>query len=90
MVSDFGCKINTLFPHFQKKHAYIWSNAQMYASIISTKAFKEQCVFEAAYVISSKKKTVDGKEVTYQEKIPISSYAAATAQPDGGDGGDGD
>jgi len=31
--------------------------------------------------------------VTYQEKIPISSYAAATAQPDaqgGGDGGDGD
>jgi len=65
----------------------------MYASIISTKAFKEQCVFEAAYVISSKKKTVDGKEVTYQEKIPISSYAAATAQPDaqgGGDGGDGD
>jgi hypothetical protein len=47
-------------------------------------------VFEAAYVISSKKKTVDGKEVTYQEKIPISSYAAATAQPDAqGDGGEG-
>ena len=57
---------------------------------LTSKAFKEQCVFEAAYVISSKKKTVDGKEVTYQEKIPISSYAAATAQPDGGDGGDGD
>ena len=57
---------------------------------LTSKAFKEQCVFEAAYVIRSKKKTVDGKEVTYQEKIPISSYAAATAQPDGGDGGDGD
>ena len=58
---------------------------------LTSKAFKEQCVFEAAYVISSKKKkTVDGKEVTYQEKIPISSYAVATAQPDGGDGGDGD
>jgi len=47
-------------------------------------------VLQAAYVVASKKKTVDGKEVTYQEKIPISSYAAATAQPDGGDGGDGD
>ena len=49
---------------------------------LTSKAFKEQCVFEASYVISSKKKTVDGKEVTYQETIPISSYAAATAQPD--------
>ena len=60
---------------------------------LTSKAFKEQCVFEAAYVISSKKKTVDGKEVTYQEKIPISSYAVATAQPDaqggGGEGGNG-
>jgi hypothetical protein len=49
---------------------------------LTSKAFKEQCVFEAAYVIASKKKTIDGKEVTYQEKIPISSYAAATAEPD--------
>ena len=47
---------------------------------LTSKAFKEQCVFEAAYVITSKKKTIDGKEVTYQEKIPISSYAAATHQ----------
>ena len=33
----------------------------------------------------------DGKEVTYQEKIPISSYAAATHQADGngGNGGGG-
>ena len=46
-------------------------------------------MLQAAYVVASKKKTVDGKEVTYQEKIPISSYAVATAQPDGGDGGDG-
>ena len=48
-------------------------------------------MLQAAYVVASKKKTVDGKEVTYQEKIPISSYAAATAQPDAqGGGGDGD
>ena len=58
---------------------------------LTSKAFKEQCVFEAAYVISSKKKTVDGNEVTYQEKIPISSYAVATAEPDAtnGEGGNG-
>ena len=47
---------------------------------LTSKAFKEQCVFEAAYVIASKKKTIDGKEKTYQEKIPISSYAVATHQ----------
>ena len=47
---------------------------------LTSKAFKEMCTFEAAYVIASKKKTIDGKEVTYQEKIPISSYAAATHQ----------
>jgi hypothetical protein len=39
-------------------------------------------VLQAAYVVAAKKKTVDGKEVTYQEKIPISSYANATAEPD--------
>lgn len=58
---------------------------------LTSKAFKEQCVFEAAYVITAKKKTVDGKEVKYQEKIPISSYTAATATPDAsnGEGGNG-
>ena len=30
-----------------------------------------------------------GKLVTYQEKIPVSSYAAATAQPDNGGDGNG-
>ena len=44
-------------------------------------------MLQAAYVISSKKKTVDGKEVTYQEKIPISSFAVATATPDSTEGG---
>ena len=34
--------------------------------------------FKTSSRIESKKKTIDGKERTYQEKIPISSYAVAT------------
>ncbi len=54
---------------------------------LTSRELKKDCVLQGAYVITSKKKTVDGKEVTYQEKIPISSYAAATAQPDNSGGG---
>ena len=53
---------------------------------LTSRELKKECVLQAAYVISSQKKTIDGKEVTYQEKIPISSYAAATHQPDNGNG----
>ena len=49
---------------------------------LTSRALKKDCTFKAAYVIAAKKKTVDGKEVKYQEKIPIPSYAAATAEPD--------
>ena len=55
---------------------------------LTSRALKDECTFKAAYVIESKKKTIDGKERTYQEKIPISSFAVAThsdanAQPQG-------
>ena len=56
---------------------------------LTSRELKKECVLQAAYVISSQKKTIDGKEVTYQEKIPISSYAAATHQADGNGGGNG-
>ncbi len=49
---------------------------------LTSRELKKECVLQAAYVVSSKKKTIDGREVTYQEKIPIASYAAATANPD--------
>jgi len=45
---------------------------------LTSRALKKECQFKAAYVVASKKKTVDGKERTYQEKIPISSFAVAT------------
>jgi hypothetical protein len=38
-------------------------------------------------VVESKKKAIDGKERTYQEKIPIGSFAVATHQ-DGTGGGE--
>ena len=45
---------------------------------LTSRALKEECTFKGAYVIESKKKTIDGKQVTYQEKIPLSSSAVAT------------
>ena len=45
---------------------------------LTSRALKEECTFKGAYVIESKKKTIDGKQVTYQEKIPLSSWAVAT------------
>ena len=50
---------------------------------LTSRALKEECTFKAAYVVESKKKVVDGKERTYQEKIPISSFAVATHQEGG-------
>ncbi|SEF99901.1 hypothetical protein SAMN05216354_2402 [Xylanibacter ruminicola] len=50
---------------------------------LTSRALKGECTFKAAYVVAAKKKTIDGKERRYQEKIPISSFAVATAQSDG-------
>ena len=49
---------------------------------LTSRELKKECVLQAAYVVRAMKKTVDGKEVKYQEKIPIASYAAASAEPD--------
>ena len=51
---------------------------------LTSRALKDECTFKAAYVIESKSKVIDGKERTYQEKIPISSFAVATHQDAGG------
>jgi hypothetical protein len=49
---------------------------------LTSRALKKECTFRAAYVVESKHKVIDGKNKTYQEKIPFSSYATATAQGD--------
>ena len=55
---------------------------------LTSRSLKKECTFKASYVVASKEKTVNGKKVKYQEKIPISSFAVAThsdanAQPQG-------
>jgi hypothetical protein len=45
---------------------------------LTSRKMKSECTFKAAYVVSSKVKTINGKKVKYQEKIPISSFAVAT------------
>ena len=49
---------------------------------LTSRALKGECTFKAAYVVARKTKTVNGKQVAYQEKIPISSFAVASAQGD--------
>ncbi len=49
---------------------------------LTSRSLKDDCTFKAAYVIASKEKIIDGKTVRYQEKIPIGSYASATAEAD--------
>ena len=53
---------------------------------LTSRALKKECTFKSAYVVSSKEKTVNGKKVKYQEKIPISSFAVATAAEQPGTG----
>ena len=49
---------------------------------LTSRQLKKECQFKAAYVVAAKKKEVNGKTVSYQEKIPISSYATATFEPE--------
>jgi nucleoid DNA-binding protein len=50
---------------------------------LTSKALKAECIFEWGYVVKSIKKTISGKEKRYQEKIAITTYGIAVAQPDG-------
>jgi hypothetical protein len=59
---------------------------------LTSKALKDDCIFEWGYVIKSLKKTIGGKERRYQEKVPIATYGIAVAEADGagsGSGGEG-
>ena len=39
---------------------------------LTSRALKDECVFDAGYVVESVKQTVDGKEKRFQNKTPIS------------------
>ena len=51
---------------------------------LTSRAFKEQCVFELGYVVESEVRMVDGKERRVQKKTPISYLLAPAADGTGG------
>ena len=50
---------------------------------LTSRAFKEQCVFEFGYVVESEVRTVGGKEKRVQKKTPISYVLAPEADNQG-------
>jgi nucleoid DNA-binding protein len=50
---------------------------------LTSRAFKEQCVFEYGYVVESEVRTVGGKQKRYQKKTPISYVLAPEADGNG-------
>ena len=50
---------------------------------LTSRAFKDQCVFEFGYVVESEIRTVDGKERRVQKKTPISYLTAPAADQQG-------
>ena len=49
---------------------------------LTSRAFKEQCVFEAYQLVETKTKVIDGKTKTYQERTPLATYGISQAEPD--------
>jgi hypothetical protein len=52
---------------------------------LTSRAFKDQCIFEYGYVVESEVRTVGGKERRVQKKTPI-SYVLAPAPDNQGNG----
>ena len=53
---------------------------------LTSRAFKEQCIFEYGYVVQSEIRTVNGKQRRVQKKTPISYVLAPAADNAGGNG----
>ena len=51
---------------------------------LTSRAFKEQCVFEFGYLVESEVRTVDGKQKRVQKKTPISYLLAPASDSNGG------
>ena len=52
---------------------------------LTSRAFKEQCIFEYGYVVQSEIRTVNGKQRRVQKKTPI-TYLMAPAADNQGNG----
>ena len=55
---------------------------------LTSRAFKEQCIFEYGFVVQSEIRTVNGKQRRVQKKTPI-TYLMAPAADNAGGGGNG-
>lgn len=51
---------------------------------LTSRAFKEECIFEFGYLVESEKRTVGGKERRVQKKTPLSYILAPQADNAGG------
>ena len=56
---------------------------------LTSRAFKEQCVFEFGYLVESEVRMVNGKERRVQKKTPLSYLMAPAADGASGGGNDG-
>ena len=55
---------------------------------LTSRAFKEQCIFEYGYVVESEVRTVNGKQRRVQKKTPL-TYVLAPQADNAGGGGNG-
>ena len=55
---------------------------------LTSRAFKDECIFEFGYLVESEVRTVGGKEKRFQKKTPLTYVLAPTADSSG-DGGNG-
>ena len=53
---------------------------------LTSRAFKEQCIFEYGYVVQSEIRTINGKKRRFQKKPPITYVLAPEADNNGGGG----
>ena len=56
---------------------------------LTSRAFKEQCVFEFGYIVESEVRTINGKKKRFQKKTPITYVLAPEDDNAGGGGGNG-
>ena len=47
---------------------------------LTSRALKDQCIFEAYQLVESKTKTIGGKKKSYQQRTPLSTYAISQAE----------
>ena len=53
---------------------------------LTSRAFKDQCIFEFGYLVESEVRTVAGKQKRFQKKSPLTYVLAPTADGNGGNG----